>query len=162
MHSCEEKKDGCRDFLTLPRISYEMIYVVWSSKISLKSVIFTFQFSTYLFAPFLQLHFAENPIKIGRFHRYEQLKDAKNNRKQKTFSSLFGSILKSIFPTSDWFCLITSHISYLLRGVLTMNFWNLSTAVTSKFLPWHIIKYTFLERKWATESIFGIKYHQKW
>ena len=51
---------------------------------------------------------------------------------------------------------------YLLRGVLTLNFWNLSTAVTFKFLLWHILKYTFLERKWATESIFGIKYHQKW
>ena len=48
-----------------------------------------------------------------------------------------------------------------LRGVLTLNIWNLSTAVTSEFLPWHILKYTFLERKWATESIFGIKYHQK-
>ena len=35
---------------------------------------------------------------------------SKNNRKQKEFSALFGSILKSIFPTSDWFCLITSHM----------------------------------------------------
>ena len=43
------------------------------------------------------------------FQRYEQLKNAKNNRKQKTFSALFGSILKSTFLTSNWFCLITSH-----------------------------------------------------
>ena len=42
------------------------------------------------------------PLKlVNWFQRYEQLKDAKNNRKQKTFSTLFGSILKSIFPTSD-------------------------------------------------------------
>ena len=50
----------------------------------------------------------KTPLKlVNWFQRYEQLKDAKNNRKQKTFSALFGSILKSIFPTSDWFCLIT-------------------------------------------------------
>ena len=54
----------------------------------------------------------KTPLKlVNWFQRYEQLKDAKNNKKQKTFSALFGSILKSIFPTSDWFCLITSHIS---------------------------------------------------
>ena len=52
----------------------------------------------------------KTPLKlVNWFQRYEQLKDAKNNRKQKTFPVLFGSILKSIFPTSDWFCLITSH-----------------------------------------------------
>ena len=65
-----------------------------------------------------------------------------------------------------YFLLHTSFIMLLvyrlLRGVLTLNFWNLSIAVTLKFLPWHILRYTFLERKWATESIFGIKYHQKW
>ena len=26
MHPCEEKKDGCRDFLTLPRMSVEEAY----------------------------------------------------------------------------------------------------------------------------------------
>ena len=56
----------------------------------------------------------KTPLKLINWsQRYEQLKNAKNNRKQKTFSALFGSILKSIFPTSDWFCLITSHISFL-------------------------------------------------
>ena len=53
----------------------------------------------------------KTPLKlVNWFQRYEQLKDAKNNRKQKTFSALFGYISKSIFPTSDWFCLITPHI----------------------------------------------------
>ena len=56
------------------------------------------------------------PLKLANwFQRYEQLKNAKNNRKQKTFSALFGSILKSIFPTSDWFCFITSHISDVIN-----------------------------------------------
>ena len=53
----------------------------------------------------------KTPLKlVNCFQRYEQLKDAKNNRKQKTFSALFDSILKSIFPTSDLFCLIKSHM----------------------------------------------------
>ena len=53
----------------------------------------------------------KTPLKlVNWFQRYEQLKDAKNIRKQKTFSTLFGSILKSVFLASDWFCLITSHI----------------------------------------------------
>ena len=44
----------------------------------------------------------KTPLKlVNWFQRYEQLKDAKSNRKQKTFSALFGSILKSVFPTSD-------------------------------------------------------------
>ena len=43
----------------------------------------------------------------------------------------------------------------------TLNFRNLSTAVTFEFLPWHILKYTFWERKWAKETISGIKFHQK-
>ena len=45
---------------------------------------------------------------VNWFQRYEQLKDEK--RKQKTFFALIGSILKSIFPTFDWFCLITSQL----------------------------------------------------
>ena len=54
----------------------------------------------------------KTPLKlVNLFQRYEQLNNAKNNRKQKTFSALFGSILKSIFSTSDWFCLITSHMN---------------------------------------------------
>ena len=43
--------------------------------------------------------FCRNPrlVKlVDWFQRYEQLKDAKNSRKQKTFSALFGSILKEI------------------------------------------------------------------
>ena len=53
----------------------------------------------------------KTPLKsVNWFQRYERLKDAKNKRKQKTFSALFSSIFKSIFPTSDWFCLITSHM----------------------------------------------------
>ena len=53
----------------------------------------------------------KTPMKlVNWFQRYELLKDATNNRKQNTFSVLFGSILKSIFPTFDWFCLITSHL----------------------------------------------------
>ena len=81
---------------------------VWSRSNSLFSFLTTCLHHSYSYI--LQ----KTPLKlVSFFQRYEQLKDAKNNRKQKTFSSLFGSILKSIFPTSDWFCLITSHMWYL-------------------------------------------------
>ena len=72
--------------------------------------------SVFIFPTNCMFHFysyilQKTPLKlINWFQRYEQLKNAKNNRKQKIFSALFGSILKSIFPTSDWFCLITSHM----------------------------------------------------
>ena len=78
---------------------------VWSRSNSV------FIFLTNCMHHFYSYIFQKTPLKLVIwFQRYEQLKDAKNNRKQKTFSALFGSILKSIFPTSDWFCLITSHI----------------------------------------------------
>ena len=93
----------------LAHMEYYVWYVVWSSKISLKSVKFSFLNNRmhYFYCYILQ----KTPLKlVNWFQRYEQLKDAKNSRKQKTFTALFSSILKSIFPTSDWFCLITSHI----------------------------------------------------
>ena len=68
---------------------------------SVKLVKFSFHFSNcvlYFHSYILQ----KTLLKLVTwFQRYEQLKDAKNNRKQKIFSALFGSILKSIFPTSD-------------------------------------------------------------
>ena len=67
----------------------------------------------------------KTPLKlVNWFQRYEQLKHAKNNKKQKTFFALFGSILKSIFPTSDWFCLITSHIVMLSRVTISRDQFN--------------------------------------
>ena len=83
---------------------------MWSGKISLKSIKFSFHFSNCI-QHFYSYILLKTTLKlIEWFQRYDQLKDAKNNRKQKKFSALFGCILKSIFPTSDWFCLITSHI----------------------------------------------------
>ena len=92
---------------------------VWSR---LNSV---FSFLTNCMHHFLSYILQKTPLKlINWFQRYEQLKDAKNNRKQKKFSALFGSILKSIFPTSDWFCLITSHISILKQIVWETQKWH--------------------------------------
>ena len=42
------------------------------------------------------------------FQRYKQLKDWTNNKKQNKLSALFGCILKTVFASSDSFCLITS------------------------------------------------------
>ena len=79
---------------------------VWSRSI------LVFIFPTNCMHHFYSYILQKTPLKLVNWvQRYEQLKDTKNNRKQKTFSVLFGSILKSIFPTSDWFCLITSQIT---------------------------------------------------
>ena len=53
----------------------------------------------------------KTPLKLDIwFQRYGQLKGCKNNKKQNILCPLFGYILKSIFPTSDWLCLITPHV----------------------------------------------------
>ena len=89
---------------------------VWSQSNSF------FIFLTSCMHPFYSYILQKTPLKlVNWFQRYEQLKDAKNNRKQKTFSALFGSILKSIFPTSDWFCLITSHMYCSLSVKINMR-----------------------------------------
>ena len=44
------------------------------------------------------------------FQQYRQLKDWTNNKTQKKLSALFGCILKTVFASSDSFCLITSHL----------------------------------------------------
>ncbi len=51
------------------------------------------------------------------FLSYDLLKDCQNNRKQKYLFPLFGSISKSIFVSSDSFCLITSHILWAVINV---------------------------------------------
>ena len=76
----------------------------------------------------------KTPLKLEIwFQRYEHVKKAKNNRKQKMFSALFDSIIKSIFPTSDWFCLITSHMysSKFILSVLIDPFLQICTQLFS-------------------------------
>ena len=78
-------------------------YVMWSSKINLKSVY------NYLYAPFLQLQ--KTPLKLlNLFQRYEQLKDVKNNRKQKNIFCFVGLYLK-INISSFWLILL-DHITH--------------------------------------------------
>ena len=93
----------CQEFL---KMWCDQAKSVWSRSNSV------FIFLTNWMHHFYSYILKKTPLKlVNWFQRYEQVKDAKNSRKQKTFSALFGSILKSIFPTSDWFCLITSQIS---------------------------------------------------
>ena len=52
----------------------------------------------------------KTPLKLNnQFKRYQQLKSFQNRREQKEILilPLFDYISTSIFPTSDWFCLIT-------------------------------------------------------
>ena len=55
------------------------------------------------------------------FWRYKQLKDCKNNKKLKKLVALFSCILKTVFASSDSFCLITSQLrsNYCLLGIKT-------------------------------------------
>lgn len=84
------------------------------------------------------------PLKLNnQFKRYQQLKSFQNKRKQKEILPLFGYISKSIFQTSDWFCLITSHIStnivtnsqlwtcWMHSWGLHVKLWNESTITLS-------------------------------
>ena len=86
--------------------------MVWSRKSVWSRSNSVFIFLTNCMHHFDSYILLKTPMKlVNWFQRYALLKDATNNRKQKTFSALFDSIFKSIFPTSDWFCLITSHIA---------------------------------------------------
>ena len=76
---------------------------VWSRSNSISSFLFNcmHHFHSYI----LQ----KTPLKlVNWFQGYGQLNDAN----KKTFCALFGSILKSVFLSSAWFSLITSHMSY--------------------------------------------------
>ena len=60
----------------------------------------------------LGFNLVKTPQMLGTwFQRYKQMKDWTNNKKQKKLLALFGYILKTVFASSDSFCLITSHIS---------------------------------------------------
>ena len=85
-------------------------YAMRSSKMSLKSqtMIFCF-FWHFLLGYCLGFNLVKIPQRWGNwFQRYKQLKDWTNNKKQKKLSALFGCILKTVFASSDSFCLITS------------------------------------------------------
>ena len=57
------------------------------------------------------------------------MKDCKNNKKQKKLVALFSCILKTVFVSSDSFCLITSHMWMCLP-----NFENLTFSIPCTFL----------------------------
>ena len=86
------------------------INVMWSSKMSLKSknMIFVFLAWHFLSGYCFGFNLVKTPQRLGNwFQRYKQLKDWTNNKKQKKLSALFGCTLKTVFVSSDSFCLIT-------------------------------------------------------
>ena len=113
--------------------------MVWSSVWSLSNLVYIFL--TNCLYHFHSYILQKTTLKFFNwFQRYEQLRMPKTVGKKKTFSALFGSILKSVFPTFDWFCLITLQLcmnfinifnfnlsfSYLntLRTFLSLLFWE--------------------------------------
>ena len=91
-----------------------------SSKMSLKSKTKTKQNTFFAFWHFLlRCYLRFNLVKIpwrsdnNWFQRYYQVKGF-NNSETKKLSTLFGEILKSIFVSSNSFCLITSQMTKIL------------------------------------------------
>ena len=58
------------------------------------------------------LRFDANPTTIGYLvtDSYDKFVNAKNNIKQRNLNTVFANISKTIWPTSDSFLLIMSHI----------------------------------------------------
>ena len=108
----------------------------------------------------------KTPLKlINWFQRYEQLKGVKNNRKQKTFSALFGSILKSIFLTFDWFCLITSHmlpvvklLIYCGKQLRNILMWFLTLHLLSNHMSLLIQIWRTLEKLTKLFSLWNVMF----
>ena len=87
-------------------------YVIPSSKTSLKSknMIFFFHF---LLGYCFDFNLVKTSQRLGNlFQRYKQLKDWTNNKKQKKLLAMFGCILKTVFASSDSFCLVISYHIY--------------------------------------------------
>ena len=78
---------------------------VWSRKV------WILVFWNFLLGYCLGVNFVKTSQRLGNwFQRYKQLKDWTSNKKQKKLLALFGCILKTVFVSSDSFCLITSHV----------------------------------------------------
>ena len=72
----------------------------------------------------------KTPLKlVNCFQRYEQLKDAKNNRKQNTFSPLFGSILKNQYSRLPTDFAWSHHIWWIVYNLKQAD-WNYWGAVS--------------------------------
>ena len=74
---------------------------------------FNFNFFTPLSHSFKMLHFDENPLQLDIwFQSYEGFVNAKNNIKQRNLNTVHANISKTIWPTSDSFLLIVSHLHF--------------------------------------------------
>ena len=80
---------------------------------SQQSVKFNFHFSDWLYTSFAKLPFTTDPIgQLGS--KIQAVEGLQKQQETKKLSALFGYILKSVFASSDSFCLITLqlHITY--------------------------------------------------
>ncbi len=80
-----------------------------SSEMSLMSGTIKFSIYSLLGKAIRKLCFAENLVKIGVTVLKISFCVAENNKMQNEFHIKIGCTKKSIFPTYDSFCLITSH-----------------------------------------------------
>ena len=112
------KLHNIRDPYAYTKINMNMVCVIRSSKMSLKSKIFVFCFFWHFpLGYYLSFNLVKIPwILDNRFLRNSSLSDCKNKTKKKQqktkkLSALFGYIFQLLFASSNSFCLIASHIT---------------------------------------------------
>ena len=87
------------------------MYVMWSSKMSLKLVKFDYNFSDWLYISYAELPLTTDSIEIDQLvPKIQAFEGLQKQEETKILSALFGCILKSVFASCGSFCLITSHI----------------------------------------------------
>ena len=123
-------------------------------------------FLHFLLGYFLGSNLVKTPQRFGKwFQRYKQLKDWTNNKKQKKLSALFGCILKTLFASSDSFCLITSHIGKKDQQSNSAHafFCHISSAVVGMFFPYRHVGIIWSRRRHACRhnSSFKIEWNTR-
>ena len=115
-----------------------------SSKMSLKSKNIIFGFLAFAIRYCLSFNLVRTPQRLGNwFQRYKRLKDPTNNKKQKKLSALFGCILKTVFASSDSFCLITSHMWLVLSLSDRCHNYEIWVAIIIACLKDYALKHLF-------------------
>ena len=121
-------------------------YVTWSREMSHLSKNSIPIFLHHFLRTSILLRFDPNPITIGIWlQSYEEYSNAKNNIKQWNLNTVFANDSQTIWPTSDSFLLIMSHIMLChiqtyLRWILSNTYlrWILSNPASarSSFARW--------------------------
>ena len=81
-----------------------------------------FHFLNWWYTSFARLHFAENPEIRHLVPKIQTIEKLQTIRNKEYCFLLFGYNSISIFPSSDWFCSITSHFMILIPSSQTIQY----------------------------------------